>query len=119
MPINAKSAIAAAIVAGVKAAAASPSNDLKKPDVVAVARQVADEVIPTVLNATNNEPWYQSRVTLGALLAAVAGVLGIFGFAFPDEMQGKVLDLVIALGPILGAGLALYGRWAAKKAIGQ
>lgn len=80
---------------------------------------VTAKIAPEIIAATNNEPWYQSRVTLGAILAAAAGVVGIFGYAFPAEVQGKVIDLIIALGPVIGGGIALYGRWAARKPIGE
>lgn len=100
-----------------------PTNDAPSGQAGQIAAQTlqqpaVEKLVAVVEHATNNEPWYQSRVTLGALLAAIAGVLGIFGWAFPAEMQGKVIDLIIALAPLIGGALALYGRWAAKKPIG-
>lgn len=101
-------------------------NAIGDPDVPAqpaaaapIIDAVTNKIAPEIIAATNNEPWYQSRVTLGAILAAAAGVLGIFGYAFPAEVQGKVIDLIIALGPVIGGGIALYGRWVAKRPIGQ
>lgn len=114
-----QSAVRDAIVKGAVKAANDFGTNTTNSDVGVITSKVMSEVAPIVAHATNNEPWWQSRVTLGALMAAVAGVLGIFGYAFPEETQGKVMDLVIALGPIIGAGLALYGRWAAKKPLGS
>jgi len=119
MNMSVKSVLTAAVLAGVKHAAAAPTNDLKPSDVAAVTQEVVDAVQPTVDHLTNNEPWYQSRVTLGALLAGAAGVAGVFGYALPEEMQGKVVDAVIAAGPIIGALLTLYGRYFAKKPLGS
>lgn len=85
---------------------------------VAVAREVA----PVIEHLTNNEPWYQSRVTLGALLTVIAAVAGIWGYSFPAETQSKILDTVLALapliGPLVGAAVVLWGRWVARKPIG-
>lgn len=97
-------------------------DTIARPDVPAdpnAALPIAQAVAPIIAHATNSEPWYQSRVTWGAILAALAGVLGLFGVVFDIDAQGRVLDLVIALGPVIGAGIALYGRWAAKKPIGN
>lgn len=107
------------IVDGVKKAVHSETTAAHPRDTKEIVEAVEAKVAPIVAHVTNSEPWYQSRVTLGAILAAAAGVLGLFGYAFPSEAQGKVLDLVIALAPIIGGGFALYGRWAAKKPLGS
>lgn len=116
---NIDTAVRSAIVRGVVEAASSPLTATEGKDINIVTSKVLTEVAPIVAHVTNSEPWYQSRVTLGAILAASAGVLGVFGYAFPSELQGKVIDLVVALAPVIGGGLALYGRWVAKKPIGQ
>lgn len=108
-----------AIVKGAFAAAASPQTTTEGKDVSIITSKVLTEVAPIVAHATNSEPWWQSRVTWGALLAALAGVLGVLGYSFPAEVQGKIIDLIIALLPLIGGLTALYGRWVAKKPIGQ
>ncbi|MFD2142292.1 hypothetical protein [Ancylobacter oerskovii] len=108
-----------AIAAATHRAVAQTASGLGGTEASVIAKEVAKETAAVVVNQTNNEPWYQSRVTLGAILAALAGILGLFGWAFPAEMQGKVIDLIVALGPVIGAALALYGRWAAKKPLGS
>lgn len=86
-----------------------------------IINAVTNAVVPSVLHATNAEPWYQSRVTWGAILAGAAAVLGIFGKAdlLPAEMQGKIIDGVVAAGPLIGVGVVLYGRFIAKKPLGS
>lgn len=87
--------------------------------------QVTDKVInaiakqPVVQHLTNNEPWYKSRVTLGAMMAALSGILGLLGHSFPAEVQGQIIDFVIAALPLVGGLFALYGRWVAKKPLGE
>lgn len=88
-------------------------------DASRVAEKVAKEVAPVIVNQTNQEPWYQSRVTWGAIIAALAGILGLFGYTLPEEMQGKILDAIVAAGPLIAAVVVWYGRWMAKKPLGQ
>jgi hypothetical protein len=107
--------IAAAVITAVGNPAVPADAAAAAPIINAVTNRIAPEIIA----ATNNEPWYRSRVTLGAILAAAAGVLGLFGYAFPADVQGKVIELIIALGPVIGGAIALYGRWAARKPIGE
>jgi hypothetical protein len=80
-----------------------------------VREAVQQEVGPVVEHLTNNEPWFRSRVTLGAIASILSGVLGLFGYAVGVE---EILPILVGLGPIIGGGLALYGRWAARKPIG-
>ncbi|MEY9782259.1 hypothetical protein [Sinorhizobium fredii] len=107
--------IAGAVITAIGDPAVPADSAAAAPIINAVVTRIAPEII----NATNSEPWYRSRVTLGAILAAAAGVLGLFGVAFPADVQGKVIELVIALGPVVGGALALYGRWSARKPIGE
>jgi len=107
------------VLAGVKTAVASDTTDATRKDTMEITNAVVDEIGPVVAHVTNTEPWYQSRVTLGAILTAVAGVVGIFGYAFPAEVQGKVIEATIALAPLVGAAITLYGRWVAKKPLGS
>lgn len=107
------------IAAAVITAVGNPTVPADPAAAAPIINAVTAKIAPEIINATNNEPWYASRVTLGAILAAAAGVLGLFGYAFPAEVQGKVIELIIALGPVIGGALALYGRWAARKPIGE
>lgn len=84
-----------------------------------VAAAVVDKVTPIILHATNNEPWYQSRVTLGALLSILTGALGAAGVATDWIDPDQIIALVLAIGPVLGGMVSLYGRWKARKPIGS
>lgn len=113
-----KSAVLAAAISGATVAANSPNIAIDHSAVRDVAQKITADVAPIIENATNAEPWYRSRVTLGALLAVLSGTLASFGYALPDELRGQILDIAIAAGPVIGGVLALWGRWVAKKPLG-
>ena len=106
--------------------AAAVIETVNKPNVAAqyqaarpIIEAVTDKIGPEIINATNNEPWYQSRVILGSLAAMVATVLAIFGITFDLDTQSKVIDLIVVAAPLIGSAYALYGRLTVKKPIGQ
>jgi uncharacterized membrane protein YoaK (UPF0700 family) len=110
------------IQTAVTAAVADPTVPAA-PAAIPVIVGALTKLIPEILHATNNEPWYRSQVTWGSIVALVGGILALFGVAFPAEMQGQVVGFILSavpvVMPIAGALYALYGRWRAKKPIGQ
>lgn len=107
-----------AAIAGARAAAASPTIDIGSSAVGAVAERVTREVVPIVDHMTNNEPWYKSRVTWGAIVSIATGLLGAFGVATDWIDPDQAIALGMALGSTVGGAIALYGRWKARKPIG-
>ncbi len=93
-------------------------NTLAKRDVPEITAAVAKEVNSIVVNATNNEPWFQSRVTLGAIVTLVGGVYQLV-LDFTDGTMPTADSLTAQLGIIAGAAVVLYGRWVARKPIGE
>jgi len=89
-----------------------------------VAGIVAEKVAPAVLaspelqHAMNSEPWIQSRVTIGAVVAIIAGGYGL-ALDFTDGTLPTVDALVSQAGAIAGAAIVLYGRWVATKPLGR
>ena len=81
----------------------------------AVAEKVVAEVTadPVVKNEMNAEPWWQSRVALGSIVAALGVVLppilGLFGI---DTSADKIVEFGTAIVTLGGALFALYGRLA-------
>jgi len=71
------------------------------------------EAAAVVINETNNEKWFQSRVTGGALLVSIGRIIAEMGSENPD-LVAVTPDFVV----IVSALLALYGRWAAKEPLG-
>jgi len=98
----------------------SPNVNPSSPELKGIADSVVRDVVPMVLNQTNNEPWYQSRVTWGVIIAAVSTLAKPFIGDLPiDEAQTADITAALAtLGQVAGFGLTLYGRWKARKPIG-
>lgn len=126
MPSTTSNTIAVQALQGVKVAAVLPYNDLSEVAVDTAQNEIVDQVAkkvePIVQHLTNNEPWYQSRVTIGVILAVIGSVLGLWGYSFPAEIQSRVLETVVTLAPLIaplvGGAITLYGRWVATRPIG-
>ncbi len=122
-------AVVSALQPAIAAAAMQAMRDspaLDAGDAAQITHDVTKEVAAVVINQTNQEPWYQSNVTLAAIVAALAGLLGMFGFTMSVEDQAfwvANLSQAIQLGTAVaafGAGVwAWYGRWRAKKPLGH
>lgn len=79
----------------------------------AIAAEIAAD--PAVIHAANAEPWYASRVTWGAIISALAPILGlVFGHGISAEDQASLGQIAVALGTLIGAGVTIYGRWRAR-----
>ena len=98
--------------------AKASDNTLAKRDVPEITAAVAKEVNSIVVNATNNEPWYQSRVTIGAFITLIGATYALV-LDFTDGTIPNVDALTAQLGTIAGAVTVLYGRWVARKPIGE
>lgn len=115
-----KSKLASAIVAGVTAAINSPTTSAQPSDKVEISNTVIKATEGIVINATNSEPWYQSRVTVGNYVAIAAQVLGpVIGRSFPPDEQALVTVAIMGIGAVVGAGFSLYGRWFPNKPLGS
>ena len=89
------------------------------------AQDVSDHVvqrlaeIPEIKFETNTEPWYQSRVTIGAILSSIAGVLAILGVSVTPEGISALTGAILGLGAFVGGCITLYGRWKARVPLGD
>lgn len=113
-----KETIRDAIVKGAFEAARSPDTATQGSDVNVITSKVLTEVAPIVAHATNNEPFYQSRVTIGAVIGLVGGLYTL-GLDFADGTPPTVEAFTAQATVIGGAILTLYGRWIAKKPLGS
>lgn len=113
-----KEQVTSQVAAAVAATVAKPEVNADLSAVPAIVKALGP-VIDAVMHSTNNEPFYQSRVFWGSIIALVAAVLGAFGVAFPSDLQGQVLTAVMAALALVGPLVALYGRFKAKKPIGS
>lgn len=117
-------ALARAVRAGVEEAIKDPAVPVTAPETLApaaarqVEHRVMDEVAPIVQNLTNNEPWYRSRVTWGALVAIALPLLRAIGVNTDLIDQGSVVDIIMSLVAAAGGLYVLYGRYVGKKPLG-
>jgi hypothetical protein len=119
MADNTRKVVADLVTDALKEVAASPSTSLKERDVAPAAKAVTDNVTAAVQHATNTEPWYQSRVTWGAIIAVGGGLAGIAGYSVDVDDQAQIVNGIVGLTTAVGGLIAWYGRWRAKKPIGQ
>lgn len=113
--------LAQALLPAVAEAAGRSGAPLSQQQLPALAGSLAGAIAsdPALAHAVNGEPWYRSRVTWGALVAAVAPLIGLLvGHELRPDERSMLVDLATAGGTMAGAALALYGRWAARVPIG-
>lgn len=84
-----------------------------------IASKVEKTVRAVAEHNANQEPWYQSRVTWGAIIAVAAGVAGIAGYTFEEEDQTQLVNGIVGGISVVGGLITWYGRWRAKKPIGR
>lgn len=117
--MSTKSLINAAIIAAVSATVARPDVAAKQEAVAPIVAAVTREVAPMIENAVNAEPWYRSRVTIGALVSIIIPLLGLAGVSSDVVDADQLTAIVVAAGSAIGGVVSLYGRWKAKRPIGQ
>lgn len=112
--------IVKAIAGAVREVANDSSTSLQPSQAPAVEQKIKDAIAnsPRVQHVTNSEPWYQSRVTIGALVTMASGALGLAGFVLDAEDVALATNAALGAGAMIGACITLYGRWRAKKPIG-
>lgn len=114
--------LAEPLAKAVAEAAARRGTAVAEADLPALAETVAGAIAadPALGHAVNAEPWYRSRVTWGAIIAALAPVIGIVaGREIGAEEQSLLADAAMAAAGLAGAALALYGRWVARVPLGR
>lgn len=83
----------------------------------AIEQAAREEIAPIIEHLTNNEPWYRSNVTWGAIFSITGGIttigtLWVNGVPLSFEAYGTPAMAV------WGGGQALFGRWIARRPIG-
>jgi hypothetical protein len=104
--------------------AASPHLSLDKKDVGAVkeviVREVNQEVEARDRFASNKEPPHKSPVTIGSTTTVIGSILTLW-VVFQDGTLAADEQAFAgsAVATLIGALFALWGRWAAKKPLGE
>lgn len=118
----AKTALEIAIDKVLKRAAKSPNISLEQRDVAVIREAVKDEaeweLNARVEHVSNAEPFYQSRVSMGSILAVVSAGIAIAQM-LTDNVPNTWEEYSPPIGVVAGGLYALYGRWIAKKPFGK
>ena len=107
------------IVDAVAKAVSSTATVAQRQDVIPIAESVIDAVAPQIIHAANAEPWYRSRVTIGAIVSIAIPLLGAIGITSDVIDADQLTALIVAAGSLIGGIITLYGRWKAKTPIGS
>ncbi|MDE1158460.1 MAG: hypothetical protein PW791_09305 [Neorhizobium sp.] len=109
----------AKISSAVATAVADPTVPAQPAAIPAIVSAVVT-LVPEILNATNKEAFYQSRIFWSQILALVSAILMLFGVSFTADTQSQILSVLMPMIPLgFSIGYALYGRFFAKKPLGQ
>jgi hypothetical protein len=95
-----------------------PDVPVERPSATAIKEAIIEEAseMPEIKHLTNTEPWYQSRVTLGALGTVVGSLWGCYLIYLESGLNITLMwPLLTTAG---GAAVTLWGRWVAKKPLG-
>lgn len=119
-----KSAVAAAVERSIEQSARRPDVAIANDNARDVAAQLTPAIMrqvvePVLEHAGNNEPWYRSRVTWGAIISTAIPLLGALGIAVDWIDPDEAAALGVALGTAIGGAVTLYGRWKATRPLGR
>lgn len=115
--MNLQTSIATDILDEVLKRALKPATHQEVQRAPQVAYEAAKELAPVLVNMTNNEPWYQSRMTWGAIAAILGGLSTMASLVAAGDWS---MELWFAGLSSVGGGIGtVYGRWVAKKPLGQ
>ena len=67
----------------------------------------------------DNKAWYASRTVWGGVIAALAGILGLFGYQLLPEDQTVLIDGGVAVAALAGGIVSIWGRVKASKSLGK
>ncbi|HWJ72130.1 MAG TPA: hypothetical protein VNX29_03085 [Kaistia sp.] len=114
--------LADALTPAITAAAGRSGTAISSAELPALGIAVADAIAgdPALGHVVNAEPWYRSRVTWGAIIAALAPLIALLaGHELGADERSALIDIAMAGGSIAGALIALHGRWVAKVPLGS
>lgn len=102
--------------------AMDPTSTVTNRDIGKITGKITNEIAPMLINASNNEPIYQSRVFWGTLIASIGTIVKPFtGELFDAAQAAAYADSLATIGQLVGLGIVIYGRFFAqnKKPLGS
>lgn len=92
-----------------------PSVPVSNSSAKEVAREVTQQIAPVIVNATNAEPWYRSRIYLGLIAAGLGAVASHFGVQISGAdiqlITNSIPELLQLGGEIVEIGGLLYAAY--------
>jgi hypothetical protein len=114
------------IAAAVITAVGDPTTPAQPSAAAPIINAVTNKIAPEIIAATNNEEWYRSRVMWGSIVAIAAPLVApLLSWAIgetvtiSDEEQDAIASALAAAGAAVGGLFAIYGRFKARKPIGE
>lgn len=88
-------------------------------DADAIAAKVIEKVLaqPDVARLSTPIPWHQSHAIWGALVAGLAPILGLLGYALTPEDAQNLVTGFVAVSSGVGMVVSIYGRLTTTRAI--
>ncbi|ACI98523.1 hypothetical protein [Rhodospirillum centenum] len=71
------------------------------------------------MSEIDSKPWYLSRTIIGVLVTLIAQLLSRWGYELTPALRGDLVDVILDLVSVGGAGLAIFGRVKASKPIAK
>lgn len=62
---------------------------------------------------------FSSKTVWGAIIAIIAGIVGIFGYSIGAEDQAQLAEIGVSVASMAGGLIAIFGRVKASKKIGK
>jgi len=87
-----------------------PSVPVEKQDERAVAQAVTEKIAPIVVNASNSEQWWKSRIFIGLITAGVGYVGSKVGLVIGEGDVTQIIDIAASIVQAAGLAYAWYGR---------
>lgn len=116
---DAKQEVKAVIAEKVVEVARDPATPLQPQDARQVSDAINQKLGPWILDLTNNEPWYQSKVIWGLGIAGIGTIVRPFaGELFSAEQAAMWAESLSTAGQFVGLGFAFYARAIARRKIG-
>lgn len=63
------------------------------------------------------KPWYASRSIWGGIIAMLSMIIHQFGYTIAPDDQTTIVEMVSAVTGFIGAGMGIWGRIKASKAL--
>lgn len=93
----------------------SPKVDINKADKKEIMPELKKELTDVIMNQTNQEPWYQSRILLTQYGGLIVSILAVLGIAIEPDHVEKIIAAWLAVAALIQPALTIWARLFSKK----